>query len=73
MKRVIASTTGGSRVVQVSLDVEIKDGRSADAFLERIEDEFVKDPNYRILGSTAETDLTAIYEKSYPELLELRN
>lgn len=70
----VKTSTGGSRVVQVSFDVELPDGVDAQQFIDDVGDMVGSATvnEYHIAGSDITEDLTSMYEKNYPELLVYR-
>ena len=65
---------GKSRVVAIQFDVEMPEGQSAEKFIEAV-DNFISRQyknDFNILGPASIEDLTSIYQKSYPDLLEFQ-
>ena len=63
---------GLSRVVQISIDVEIPEGVDSQEIIHILQGCSTADSNFNILGIDVIDDMTEVYENQYPDLLQYR-
>lgn len=63
---------GLSRVVQISIDVEIPEGVDSQEVINILQGCSTADSNFNILGIDVIDDMTEVYENQYPDLLQYR-